>query len=260
MAQIADNTRIYRGQGQALMARRTPFGKPQGFQFVGNVSELKINPKTESIKHIESQTGNNSVDAKIEKNLEVEITYNTCSNYKSNLVRLLFGKLTEIAAGTITDEEIIAYLGKASILDNINLASFSSLTDEAGAVTYVRDTDYFVDLPTGTIEHAPGASYAEGAILKANYTTNGEEAIAAFEGINENFWLRFNGLNTAENNAPVVIDIPNMRLDPVKELAAINNDDFNKYEQTGIALFDRYRDATSKYSRYFTVRQVPVSV
>ena len=259
MAQITDNTRLYRGQGQVLLAKRSPFGKPLGFQFVGNVSELKLNPKTEAIKHTESQTGNNSVDAKIEKNLEVEVSYNTCSSYKDNLMRLLFGKSTETGNVTVTDEEVIAYLGKISILEHINLTSFSSLSSNLG-VAFDKGTDYFVDLASGTIEHSTDASYNEGDILKADYVSNGEEALAAFESVNENFWLRFNGLNSAENNAPVIVDIPNIRFEPLKELALINDDDFNKYEQPGIALFDRYQDPTSKYSRYFTVRQAPSAV
>ena len=259
MAQTRDNTRLYRGQGQVYLAERDEFGQPKGFEFVGNVSELKINPKTEAIKHTESQTGNNSVDAKIEKNLEVEVSYNTCSQYKTNLVRLIFGKLTELASGTITDETVKAYLGKSSFLERINLASFTSLTDEEATVTYVEGTDYFIDLATGRIDHSATASYAQGATLKANYVANEEEIVAAFESINKNYWLRFSGLNNAENDTPVAIDIPNIRFEPLKELALINDDDFNKYEQPGIALFDRYQSSTSKYSRYFTVRQVPVA-
>ena len=259
MAQTRDNTRIYRGQGQVHLAEKDEFGQPQGFDFVGNVSELKINPKTEALKHTESQTGNNSVDAKIEKNLEVEITYNTCSQYKTNLMRLIFGKLTELSSGTITDETVKAYLGKSTYLDRINLASFTSLTDEGATTTYVKGTDYVIDLATGRIDHSATAAYSDGATLKANYIANEEEIVAAFESINKNYYLRFDGLNSAENNSPVVIDIPNIRFEPLKELALINDDDFNKYEQTGIALFDRFQDATSKYSRYFTVRQVPVA-
>ena len=258
MAQFADNTRLFRGQGKVFLAERSPLGQPLGFEFVGNVSDLKISPKTESITHKESQTGDNAVDAKIEKGLEIEVTYNTCSTYKANLKRLIYGKLTEVLAGvSITNEAVIARLGKASILDHINLASFSSLTDDGGSTTFVAGTDYHIDLGSGMLEHAAAAGYSEGDTLRANYICNGEEAIAAFESNNRNFWLRFNGLNSAEDDAPVVVDIPNIRFEPLKELSLINDDDFNKYEQAGIALFDRYRDHTGKYSRYFTVRQVP---
>ena len=111
MAQVIDNTRLFRGQGQVFLAERSDLGKPLGFEFVGNVSELKIEPKTEAITHKESQTGDNSVDAKIEKGLEISVSYNTCSSYKENLKRLLFAKLTEVASGTsVSGEPIIAYL------------------------------------------------------------------------------------------------------------------------------------------------------
>jgi|GEM_PF-1730205 len=259
MAQVQDNTRLFRGQGQVFLAERDGLGNPEGFEFVGNVSELGITFKTDAIEHTESQTGNNSLDAKIEKGLKIEATYKACSLYKDNLRRMIFGELTETGAGTtVTDETVIAYLNKHSALEYINLDSFASLTDEAGAVTYVEGTDYAVDLATGRISHAAAASYLQRAVLKANYVCAGEEAIAAFESVNRNFWLRFEGLNGAEDNSPVVIDIPKLRFEPMKELQAIG-DEFNKFEQPGIALFDRYRRqvAGDKYSRYLTIRQVP---
>ena len=123
MAQVADNTRLYRGQGQVFLAKRVS-GKPAGLEFIGNVSELTLNPQTKKIEHMESQTGNNSVDKAIERGLKVEMSMTIDSMASENLARMVFGKLTIEAAATVTGEVQIAYPGKNILLNNINLQSY----------------------------------------------------------------------------------------------------------------------------------------
>ena len=99
MAQVADNTRLYRGQGQVFLGKRVS-GKPAGLIFIGNASELVINPQTEKIEHMESQTGNNSKDKVIERALTVEMTMTIDSMASDNLARMVFGSVSETPAST----------------------------------------------------------------------------------------------------------------------------------------------------------------
>jgi hypothetical protein len=80
MAQVQDNTRLYRGQGQVFLGKRVG-GKPAGLEFIGNVSELMLNPKTDKIEHMESQTGYNSIDKVIERALKVEMSTSIWQDY-----------------------------------------------------------------------------------------------------------------------------------------------------------------------------------
>lgn len=259
MAQVADNTRLYRGQGQVFLARRVN-GLPAGLEFIGNVSELTLNPQTEKIEHMESQTGNNSVDKVIERGLKVEISMTIDSMASKNLARMVFGKVTEEAAKVVNGESHVAYVGKNLIVDNINLLSFDSLTDEGGAIDYVAGTDYeVIDLAAGMIRILEGGAIADGQIVEANYETGAQETVAAFGESNTEYWLRFNGLNTAEENNPVIIDCFKVRFAPAQDVAVINDDDFATYQQSGDCLFDATKPATGKLGRYFSVRQLSLA-
>ena len=256
MAQVADNTRLYRGQGQVFLATRVS-GKPAGFIFVGNVSELMLNPQTEKIEHTESQTGNNSVDKVIERGLKVELSITMDSVASKNLARMVFGKVTTDGASTVTGEIHFAYPGTNLIVNNINLQTFDSLTDAGGATTYVAGTDYeIIDLAAGMIRILEGGAIVEGQEVEANYTNGGYETVSAFSAPNIEYWLRFNGLNTAEENNPVVIDCFKVRFAPAQDVAMINDDDFATYQQSGDCLFDATQPADSKNGRYFSVKQL----
>ena len=258
MAQVADNTRLYRGQGQVFLAKRVS-GKPAGLEFIGNVSELTLNPQTEKIEHMESQTGNNSVDKVIERGLKVEMSMTIDSMASENLARMVFGKLTTEDAATVTGEVQVAYPGKNLIVNNINLLTFDSLTDAGGATTYVAGTDYeVIDLAAGMIRILNGA-ITEGQSVEANYTTGAQETVAAFGEPNTEYWLRFNGLNTAEENNPVIIDCFKVRFAPSQDVAVINDDDFATYQQSGDCLFDATQPVSGKLGRYFSVRQLPAA-
>jgi hypothetical protein len=259
MAQVLDNTRLYRGQGQVFLAERDAAGKPKGFEFVGNVKELMLQPKTEKIEHTESQTGNNSIDKVIERALNVELSMTIDSIASKNLARLVFGKVTNEAVATITSEDVTGYIGKGWGLSRINLTSFTSLTNAAATTTYVAGTDYNVDLASGFIEFLSTATFTEGAALKANYAAGKSEIVSAFANPNKEYWLRVNGLNGAEENAPVIIDVFKARFAPADDVPIINDDNFAEYKQSGTGLFDGLRSATDKFGRYFSVRQLSLT-
>lgn len=171
MALPIDNTRTFIGQGVVHIGEKDPVtGDHLGLEFVGNASDLMIKPTTQQVEHKESMTGKNSVDQIVEKGTKVEVSFKTCSTYKTNIRRLLFADVIETLGGSVSDEQIVARLGKASFLRNINLTNFASLTDATATTTYVENTDYRIDLPTGRIDFLAGASFAEGADLRCNYT------------------------------------------------------------------------------------------
>lgn len=256
MAQVADNVRLYRGQGQVFLAKRVN-GQPAGLEFIGNVSELMLNPQTEKIEHQESQTGNNSVDKVIERGLKVEMSMTSDSSLAENLARLVFGKVTKDAAVTVTAEPHIAYKGKYLTLDNINLTSFTSLLPATGTTPLTAVSTYeIVDLAAGMIRILPTASITDGATVRANYISGASETIAAFGSTNTEYWLRFNGLNSAEDDNPVIIDCFKVRFAPASDLPVINDDNFAEYKQSGTCLFDSLQPVNGKLGRFFSIRQL----
>lgn len=259
MVQVADNTRLFRGQGQVFLAKRVG-GLPAGFEFIGNVSELMLNPQTEKIEHTESQTGNNSVDKVIERALKVEMSITMDSVASKNLARMVFGTVTINAASTVTAETHTAYTDRMLILNNINVQTFTSLTDVGGGTSYAAGTDYeLIDLAAGMIKILNGGAIVDGSQVEANYSTGASEVVSAFSQPNTEYWLRFNGLNTAEENNPVIIDCFKVRFAPADDIPIINDEDFAEYKQSGDCLFDSTRPVGDKLGRYFSIRQLPLA-
>lgn len=261
MTAVQDNTRLYRGQGQVFLAERK-CGKPAGLQFIGNVSELMLNPQTEKIEHTESQTGNNSVDKVIERGLKVEMSMTIDSFASENLARMVFGDSNDVVAGTVTGEPITVGGNGNIILANINVQAITALTDAVGTA-FVQGTDWdIVDLAAGMICFIEGGAIidATGAVLitdlLVDYSYADYECVAAFTKPNTEYWLRFNGLNTAENNNPVIIDCYKVRFAPTDDVPMINNDDLAEFKQSADILFDACQPVTSKMGRYFAVRQL----
>lgn len=333
----SDPTRLFSGQGIVYLADRSASGQPTGFIDMGNCSDLQLSPAIQRIEHEESRTGRNFKDAFIEKTTEVKGQMTLDSVAKENLQRYLYASNSQYSGATIVNEVVNGYLGKSSILQKINLTSFTSLTSASGLTTYTRDPgtdpnvyvsnfddttetftanahglangtrvwisagtlptgfsvstnyyvvntaantfqlsatqggaavnatgtgsgilvtvqyDYKVDLGTGTISFYPGASFADGDSLRANYVAGASEKTFAFAQRNRNVVLLFAGLNRAEDDAPVRVNVFKARLDPVQQWALINQD-FNKFQINFECLYDDLQPEAT--GRFFTVDQL----
>lgn len=248
--------RYYRGQGSVYISDRDPVtGQPvSGFRYLGNVPMLKIQTTTQQVKHQESHTGQGLTDLVIETTKEAQLMLTMESFDKDNLALALFGVSTLIPGATVTAESLTAYIGRSTPLANINLTSFTSLTN--GTTPYIAGTDYTVDLKAGMISiPKTGSAIVDGATVQANYICGNSEKVAAFTRSNKEYWLRFNGLNSAEGDNPVVIDIYRARFNPQKEWALIENQ-LSSLELDGEILYDAKQLDTTTDGRFFRERMV----
>lgn len=250
-------TRYYRGQGKVYLSERTPEGKPVGFKWLGNCTELSIKPKTDKIQKRESYTGNQSVELEIEKMLDADLSMNICSMAKDNLKRMVFGTSTDKGIRTVTEEALIATGGTGQSLEAINVTNFASLTDDGGTTTYTLGTDYTVDLQAGFIEFPDSTTIPAGSTVKANYEAGASEVVSAFTKPNQNYYLLFNGLNTAEGNNPVKVRAFKVRFGTMEELPLINNEDVAEYKQEGTILIDPCQPANGVHGQYFSEEMLP---
>lgn len=249
--------RYYRGNGKVYISSRDPVtGQPvSGFRFLGNTSQLKISTTVQQVKHQESYTGQGLTDLVIETTKEATLMLTLESFDKDNLALALYGTSTAVAGATISSETVLGYVGRHVPLANINLTSFTSLTNAGGGTTYVRDEDYSVDLKSGMLSIPNGSTIADTSSLRANYVCAAHEKVAAFTRTNKELWLRFDGLNTAEEDAPVVIDIYRARFLPQKEWSLIGNE-LSSLELDGDILYDAKQPDTTTDGRFFRVRQL----
>ncbi|MEL6493564.1 MAG: hypothetical protein AAFQ41_00390 [Cyanobacteria bacterium J06623_7] len=258
MATTEQRTQLFSGQGKVYIAKRNELGFPDedGFEFLGNCTKLMTKAEVQVVKHNETQTGKNSVDKRFEKAQEVKIESTFDEIRKAALERYLYGSTQEVAANTVTAEGLKAKLGREVPIAQIPDQSTTpvSITDTGGATTYTLGTDYVIS-PTGMVRFPEtGSAITDGQDLEINYEARAERITTAFTSDNEDFYLRFDGLNRAEDNAPVVIELYKSRFDP-SGLEAIN-DEFATYDLNGDVLFDECHVEDSLYGGFMRIRVV----
>ena len=230
-------TKYFSGQGIVYLDDGT------GLVDVGNVAELKLSFETQVLEHKESRTGNRLIDMRMgtDKSCTASITLDSFD--PETLKKAMYATITNSDAGTGVAESITAKLGKVIPLSKIKLASLV-IKDDADTITYELDKNYTVNLEAGSVyimtaaeQTAAGAanSIAESDVLHCVYNHAAQSKVDAFKGAEAEYILRFEGLNTADGNDPVVVTIPRFRPTPLKDLSLITGE-LNSFVMEGAAL------------------------
>lgn len=235
----------FSGQGVVLLAERDPAnGKPKGFVAVGNVSALSLSVATSVLEHKESHTGQRGTDLRLTTETKCSLSMTMENFIAENLARVSRGETTKVATGSVTAEPIKLYLGKVVALAHIKV---SAVVVNNGVTPLVAGTDYEVNEAAGSIKFAATiASLADGADLTVAYTYADQYKVDALTQGAKELYMRFEGLNTAEENAPVVVEVFKFSTDPFQELALIA-DAVQSFVLEGSVLADGFRTTGSKY-------------
>ena len=235
----------FSGQGRVFIGARTSSGNPAGLNFVGNVPDLKVSLSVETLEHQESQSGQRLTDLQIIKGKKGEFACTLEELIQTNLELSLYGSTTTVTSGTVTDEPVIATaeLGKLYLLGKQNV---SSVVIKAGAAA-VADTKYTVNAKHGSIQFND-ITGVTGAIT-ASYSYGASSATAMFTQPLPERWVRFEGLNTADSNKEVVIDLYRVAINPAKELSVITSD-LLKFELSGQVLADLTKSASGELGQF----------
>ena len=249
----AVTSKYYSGQGIVLIASRDANGKPMGFRNVGNVGDLSVDIKTNSLEHKETSTGVRGIDLRLTTEINCSVKMTLESFDKDNFALALRGEGAAVAGATVTNELVTLYPGMTTALSHINVTAFTSLiSTDAIPVTYVKGTDYFVNEEVGSITVpatgviATAAGAAGKVTANANYTFGNYDNVEALTLSATDFYLRFEGLNTADGNKPCVVEVFKFQADPLKTLALIN-DKIADISIEGSALADLKRPAGTSY-------------
>ncbi len=250
------STQYLSGQGALLLAPRNPTTGviSDGFRPVGNVSALSITIETTEFEHTESCSGSRGIDLTIVQEINVSLTVTMESIVRDNLALTLFGETSEVAAGSAVDEIVaVESLDLWYPLNNIQ-ATTIVVTGPAGSPVHVEGTDYICNGPAGSILPLGTGSIPAMANLEVDYDfalQDDVQAITSSTGAQR--WARFEGLNTAEDpNTPVVVDFFKAQVQPLAELALIN-EEISQMEVEFNILSDPLQATTSKF---FVIRKV----
>ena len=240
-------------QGRVYLGKRDVEGNPIEVRSPGNVAELKLSLKTDVLEHYESQTGQRTLDHRMVKQKSATVNLTIEEFTKENLALALYGNYVVGTPGTVTNEPLAGaspLVGERYFLAHPKVASLVILDSSATPATLVEGVDYTVDKDFGAIQllrlndgGTPAVAYA--APLKASYAFGVTTDIGIFTQPLPERFLRLEGINTADGNARVLVELYRVAFDPLKEISFISNE-YNKFEMEGSLLADSSKpfDAT----------------
>lgn len=225
-------------QGRVYLGKRDASGNPIEVRSPGNVADLKLSLKTEVLEHFESQSGQRSLDHRMIKSKSATVSMSVEEFTKENLALALYGTAVASTGGTVTDEPIggaTPMVGDRYFLAHPKVSTLV-VKDSAGtAATLALGTQYTVDTDFGAVQFLDTTGLT--APFKASYAFGDVSEIGIFTQPLPERYLRLEGLNTAQSNARVLVELYRVAFDPLKELALISND-YNKFDLEGSLLAD----------------------
>jgi len=233
----------FSGQGK-LYAANVTNGSPGPFRWLGNVPALSVELKVDTLEHKESHSGQRLTDLRIVKEKSATFKFALEDIDLKNLSLALYGTETLLSGATITGEALGSTLPAAGDLLRLARPKVSALTlvdsTDPTPKTLAAGTNYrlldngdyglveILNLATGGPFEAP---------LKASYTAGSVANLAMFSAARPELWLRFEGLNTADSDRPVLVELYRAAPDPLKGFDFIG-DDVTKLDIEGGVLAD----------------------
>lgn len=237
----------YSGQGKLYLAGRDASGNALPFRFLGNVPDLTIDLQVDKATHKESVSGSRVTDLVLQTAKSANVAFTLEEFSADNLALGLYGAKATIAGSNVTNEILP---NPVVVGDFVRLkqpkVSAVVVTDSTGSpITLVQGTHYRVANPdTGTIEIL---SLTGVQPFKAAYTYGGYTNLPIFNQPAQNRWLRFEGLNTADTNKPVLVELYNVQIEPIQNWGLLT-DEIAKWQLTGECLYDATKSADTLLS------------
>jgi hypothetical protein len=253
-SQIQIENYTYSGQGIVMMAERDNKGQPKGFRPIGSVSELTISLEVNNVELKESYTGQRSVLKQLRTETKANVKMVLSSLDRKNLAMGLYGKDISIDEGDVKDEPIIAYLGAIVPLTKLNVSKVK-VKSATGGIIYEENKNYTVNPEAGSLNLLDEQDQADRKAAKVmkeeegllvDYHHTAQIQVDALTTGQPERYLRFEGLNTSEDNKPVVVEVFRLVINPLQNLALIN-DEFASMEIEGAALVDPLRQVGTKF-------------
>jgi hypothetical protein len=178
-----------------------------------NAGELSMKLNSKQIDVISKGRANYGMpraSAILPEPADLTLSFNKCS--PKALAMGLQGTVETFtqASGSATDEVITAVKsGWVNLaFRNVSAVAFA-VKNSAGAVTYVKDSDYTIDYAAGQIYILPTGAITEGQSLKVTYTYSAVTADAIKGGTQSSIRgiIHMKGQNVFDNDNPVEIKI-----------------------------------------------------
>jgi hypothetical protein len=234
----------YIGSGKVYMRK---YGSTEPLEEIGNCSVLQPGVSENRIDQNDYTIAGGGTYASVSRIESVTFEATLHDLNPLNLARALFGTNTAVTGATVSNEQVVARRGGLARLAHPSPTTVS-VTHTSGTPTYVAGTDYEVR-PEGIYVLTAGA-ITDAQTIRVSYTY---AAYARVEGLvagAADYEIVFAGLNEANSNKPVIVDMWKVQLSPAEQLALIG-EEFAELTLTGRVLKDTTKTGAgiSQYMR-----------
>lgn len=158
--------------------------------------------------------------------------------------------LTGITAGattTLTGTNTLK-VGQKVVVGGVTGADAAFINGKVMTVVTATGASVTTDLNTTgkTIVGTSAKVFADGDAVAVDYTYAAQKEVDGLTTGSKELFMRFEGLNTADENDPVIVEVFKFSTDPFKELALIG-DGVQSFVLEGSVLADTTRATGSKY-------------
>lgn len=243
-------------QGKMSVYERTVGGDPIDGFYVGYTETVTLDLSLSSEEYVEADTGNSLTVAKIstEKKTNLNAEMRELDEKTAGLV--VHGTNSTVAAGTVTDEPLpnTITVGRSYILSKSNITGSFAVVDSTPTTPKTLPPGQYSWTKQGSIivlDKTTGGAYAEP--FKCSYAHGGTKDIAIFNAPQPERWVRIEGINLADNNKPVTVDIYRVVFDPAQSFP-IKGRGLASYRLGGAALVDSTKPVDGVLGQFGRIR------
>lgn len=218
--------KYFYGQGEVSLAEILPGGALGPYIWVGDVSELSGTMSQTAINHRESFSGKKAKVREFFTELGIDWSATLHKIDADNIAKFSLGTLTSQVAGTVTGEPFPPGLVDGDVIQlaktNVsNVVITDSLTPTPATLVLGThyDFDVFGDVELLTLPTTPAPTQP----LIAAYSNGATRQAALLNGTRKNYAMRYKGINLAENDAPVLLEVYKVSPGLLQTLAMITS-------------------------------------
>jgi hypothetical protein len=239
----------YYGQGKVYLARRNANGRSGAMRWVGDVSALNIN-FTFAQQTTKVSRGGLLLPAQQYKTAQSASVSSTWHDFSAENLALVLGSVPLVEPFSVKGEDVLpAGIIKGDIYSLPHTTIFNVVI--AGLKNNI---DYYVDRNWGTIEFLVTPAKKSFAV---NYEYLQNQSLPLFTAPSVELSLRYQGMNIAKDNAPILVELYRLVLEPLATLELINTgNNLSGLETTAQLLADVSRKNVSDFGYFGRVQMV----
>lgn len=241
-------TRIFRPTLNAGVVYARIYGAAVALQSIGGLAELQLAIEEDIKKQQDMSRGGGGTRAQVNRIKAVNMKAKLQDLNPVNLARAVFGNSSEVVAGTVEDEEVVAYTGGLITLKHLNPAT---VVVKKGSTTIPATGNYEVR-PEGIFVFDSAAGIEDGDELIVDYAHSGYDLIEALTKAAPTLEMVYAGVNEAGNNDSTTLELFKVRTGALKSWGLINSD-FAELDIEGEVLLDPTKTG-SGISKFFRTR------